>query len=274
MRVLGWGVRRHVNKKWSSRVVLKNSEKSTALIFLEDDAGLSVNNFCWWKWASDTEVAGSDVESPLGINNAACAFQHRQNKIYFATAHFHAPALNMQSHKRVRARAHDFPPLCVFLVELAKIFSWALVPEAQALSLRMQPQRTSHIMMEGLEIAESLRQKKAFKPTRTKTIFPSTSISFTICVENVASDVVITIFLYTVLAVSTCVRHDSTTYAVLIHVEVEFGHGMCSCDTGTQCWVHKFNVEAAHFGARMPKRRPPERGEARQTEQKYGFFRG
>ncbi len=32
---------------------------------------------------------------------------------------------------------------------------------------------------------------------------------------------------------------------------------MCRCDPGTQCWVHWVNVKAAHFGARMLKRRPP-----------------
>ncbi len=64
-------------------------------------------------------------------------------------------------------------------------------------------------------------------------------------------------FCHTVLAVSNCIKHDSTSYTVLKHVAVEFGHGMCSCDTGTQCWVNKFNVEAAHFGVRMLKRRPP-----------------
>ncbi len=64
----------------------------------------------------------------------------------------------------------------------------------------------------------------------------------------------------TVLAVNNCIRHDSTSYTVLKCVEAEFGCGMCRCDTGTQCWVHKFNVEAAHFGPRVLKRKPPGEG--------------
>ncbi len=43
----------------------------------------------------------------------------------------------------------------------------------------------------------------------------------------------------TVLAVSNCVGHDGTSYVVLKHVEVEFWCGTSSCDTGTQCWVHR-----------------------------------
>ena len=66
-----------------------------------------------------------------------------------------------------------------------------------------------------------------------------------------------TICLYTVLAVSNCVGHDSTSYTELKHVEVEFWCGTCSCDTGTWCWVHRVNVMAAHFGARMLKRMAP-----------------
>ncbi len=44
---------------------------------------------------------------------------------------------------------------------------------------------------------------------------------------------------YTVLAVSNCVGHDGTSYAVLKHVEVVFWCGTCRCDTGTQSSVHR-----------------------------------
>ncbi len=64
----------------------------------------------------------------------------------------------------------------------------------------------------------------------------------------------------TVLAGSNCVEHDSTSYAVLKCVEVEFWCGISRCDTGTQCWVHRVNVKAAHFGARVLKRKPPGEG--------------
>ncbi len=64
----------------------------------------------------------------------------------------------------------------------------------------------------------------------------------------------------TVLAVNNCVEHDDTSYVVLKCVEVEFWCGMCRCDTGTQCWVHRINVKAAHFGARMLKGKPPGEG--------------
>ncbi len=64
-------------------------------------------------------------------------------------------------------------------------------------------------------------------------------------------------FWSTVLAVSNCVGHDGTSYAVLKHIEVEFGRGTSSCDTGTQCSVHWINVKTAHFGAKMLKRNPP-----------------
>ncbi len=71
---------------------------------------------------------------------------------------------------------------------------------------------------------------------------------------------------YTVLAVSNCVGHDGTSYAVLKRVEVEFCCGMCRCNTGTQCWVHGVNFKAAHLvlecskgshleGGGMPNRR-------------------
>ncbi len=56
------------------------------------------------------------------------------------------------------------------------------------------------------------------------------------------------------LAVSNCVTHDGTSYAVLKRVEAEFWCGTSRCDTGTQCWVHRVNVKAAHFGARVLKR--------------------
>ncbi len=56
------------------------------------------------------------------------------------------------------------------------------------------------------------------------------------------------------MAVSNCVGHDGTTDAVLKRVEVEFRCGTYWCDIGTQCWVHRFNVEGAHFGARVLKR--------------------
>ncbi len=49
---------------------------------------------------------------------------------------------------------------------------------------------------------------------------------------------------------------DGISYTVLKHVEVEFWCGVCRCDPGTQCSVHWINVKAAHFGARMLKRRP------------------
>ncbi len=59
--------------------------------------------------------------------------------------------------------------------------------------------------------------------------------------------------LYTVLAESNCVGHDGTSYAALKRVEVEFWCGTCRCDTGTQCWVHRVHVNAAHFGAIITK---------------------
>ncbi len=51
----------------------------------------------------------------------------------------------------------------------------------------------------------------------------------------------------TVLAISNCVGHDSTCYAVLKCVDVAFWCATCRCDPGTQCWVHRVNVQAAHF---------------------------
>ncbi len=63
--------------------------------------------------------------------------------------------------------------------------------------------------------------------------------------------------LYSVLAVSNCVGHDGTSYTVLKRVEVEFWCGTCRCETETQCWLHRVNVTAAHFGARMHKRKLP-----------------
>ncbi len=38
---------------------------------------------------------------------------------------------------------------------------------------------------------------------------------------------------------------------------MEFWCGTCRCDPGTQCWVHRVSVKAAHFGARVLKWRPP-----------------
>ncbi len=77
----------------------------------------------------------------------------------------------------------------------------------------------------------------------------------------------------TVLAISNCVRHDGTSYAVLKCVEAESWCGTSRCDTGTQCWVHGVNVEAAHFGARVLKRETT-RGGPCQTGLEFGFFRG
>ncbi len=39
---------------------------------------------------------------------------------------------------------------------------------------------------------------------------------------------------------------------------------MCRCDTGAQCWVHRVNVKAAHFGARMLERKTTGGGHAKQ----------
>ncbi len=78
---------------------------------------------------------------------------------------------------------------------------------------------------------------------------------------------------HTVLAVSNCIGHDGTSYAVLKGAEVEFWWGTCRCDTGTQCWVHRVNVKAAHFGARVLKRETI-RGGPCHTDEKLGFFRG
>ena len=64
-------------------------------------------------------------------------------------------------------------------------------------------------------------------------------------------------WMYTVQAVSNCVGHDGTSYAVLKRVEVEFWCGTCRFETGTQCSVRRVNVEAAHFGARVLKKKPP-----------------
>ncbi len=78
-------------------------------------------------------------------------------------------------------------------------------------------------------------------------------------------------FVPTVLAVSNCVEHDGTSYAVLKHVEVEFCCGACRCDTGAQCWVHRVNVQAAHFGAKVLKRKTT-RGGPCQVGLKFGIF--
>ncbi len=51
---------------------------------------------------------------------------------------------------------------------------------------------------------------------------------------------------FTVLAVSNCVDHDDTSYAVLKHVEVEFWCGTCRCDT----WTH--NVQYTGSMLRLP----------------------
>ena len=51
---------------------------------------------------------------------------------------------------------------------------------------------------------------------------------------------------YTVLAVSNCVEHDGTSYAVLKCVEVELWCGTCTCDTETQRWVHWVNVNVVN----------------------------
>ncbi len=69
----------------------------------------------------------------------------------------------------------------------------------------------------------------------------------------------------TVLAVSNCIEYGGTSYAVLKRVEVELWCGMCRCDTGTQCWVHRVNVKAAYFVARVLKRETT-RGGPCQTE--------
>ncbi len=79
---------------------------------------------------------------------------------------------------------------------------------------------------------------------------------------------------HAVLAVSNCVGHDGTSYAVLKHVEVEFWCGTCRCETGTQCSVHRVNVKAAHFGARMLKRRPPEGGGHAKQNRNMAFSGG
>ncbi len=76
---------------------------------------------------------------------------------------------------------------------------------------------------------------------------------------------------YTVLAVSKCVKHDETWNTVLKHVGVKIWCGTCKCDTGTQCWVHWVNVKAAHFGARMLKRRPPGGGPMPNRTEKWLF---
>ncbi len=66
---------------------------------------------------------------------------------------------------------------------------------------------------------------------------------------------------YTVLAVSNCVGHDVTSYAVLQRVEGGFWCGTCRCEIGTHCWVHRLNVKAAHFGATMLKRKTTGEGD-------------
>ena len=75
------------------------------------------------------------------------------------------------------------------------------------------------------------------------------------------------------LAVSNCVRLGGTSYAVLKHVEVEFWCGTCRCDTGTQCWVYRVNVKAAHFGARVLKRKSPGEG-AMPNRREIRLFQG
>ncbi len=41
-----------------------------------------------------------------------------------------------------------------------------------------------------------------------------------------------------------------TSYIVLRQVKVEFWCETCRCDTLAQYWVQRFNIKAAHFGAR------------------------
>ena len=64
----------------------------------------------------------------------------------------------------------------------------------------------------------------------------------------------------TVLGVKISHGHDYTPCATLGHFEMEFWCGTHRYDTQTQCWVQSFIVRAAHFGARMLKRRPPREG--------------
>ncbi len=78
---------------------------------------------------------------------------------------------------------------------------------------------------------------------------------------------------HTVPAVSNCVEHDGTSYAVLKRVEVEFWCGTCTCDPGTQRSVRRVNVEAAHFGARMLKREPTG-GETMPNRREIWLFQG
>ncbi len=78
----------------------------------------------------------------------------------------------------------------------------------------------------------------------------------------------------TVLAVSNGVEHESTSYAVLKYVEVEFWCGTCRCDTGTQCWGHRVNIKAAHFGARMLKRKTIRGGGGMPNRTEIWHFQG
>ena len=77
----------------------------------------------------------------------------------------------------------------------------------------------------------------------------------------------------TVLAVSNCIGHDSTSYTVLKHVEVEFRCGTSSCDTGTQCSVHRSMSRLSILVLECSKEGHL-KGGTRQAEQKYGFFKG
>ena len=77
----------------------------------------------------------------------------------------------------------------------------------------------------------------------------------------------------TVLAVSNCVEHDGTSYAVLKRVGVKIWCGTCRIDTGTQCLVHRsvsrlpILVLECSKGSHLETR-------ACQTGLEYGFLRG
>ncbi len=78
---------------------------------------------------------------------------------------------------------------------------------------------------------------------------------------------------YTVLAISNCVQHDGTSYAVLKHVEMEFWCGMCRCDTGTQCWYTGSMSRLPTLVLECSKESHLER-RACQKELKFGFLWG
>ncbi len=55
-------------------------------------------------------------------------------------------------------------------------------------------------------------------------------------------------------------RNGITSHAILKRVDEELWRRMCKRDTWAPCWVQRFNVKVAHFGAPVLKKRLPGKG--------------